>query len=380
MKKILILQNKGNSIGGIWFVNQTLATSFSDLGYEVEVLSVRNVPGKKRVKENKKFKINTINSHNLWEITHKSDVLKSIKKFSFFRTLYKYIVDNYKLKKDYKKLSNYIINYNPNYIIISHYELIKAVPKKYLIKSIYHHHTSLRESIKNRSIRKTLTKFNNKIRFLFLTKSTQNEAIKRGLKKCYYIYNPIKFSTSNKSDVVNNKKLITITRISSEKRLDLMINIVKKAFQLLENKDWTFELYGDGNVSKQIIELCDGEQIKYMGITDDPKSKLLKGSINLNTSIFEGFSLSILEAAECGLPTITFDFGESVAEQIIDGKTGYIIEQNNFDEYVNCLVDLIKNPKKLGYLSYECKKFSKNFNINSITKKWLKLFEEMDSD
>ena len=171
MKKILILQNKGNSIGGIWFVNQTLATSFSNLGYEVEVLAVRNVPGKKRVKENEKFKIDTINSHDLWEITHKSDVLKSIKKFSFFRTLYKYIVDNYKLKKDYKKMGNYIINYNPDYIIISHYELINAVPKKFLTKSIYHHHTSLRESIKNKSIRKTLIKFNNKIRFLFLTKS-----------------------------------------------------------------------------------------------------------------------------------------------------------------------------------------------------------------
>ena len=59
-------------------------------------------------------------------------------------------------------------------------------------------------------------------------------------------------------------------------------------------------------------------------------------------------SLSILEAATCGVPTVWFNFGESVYEEVYNDKTGFIIEdKNDFKEYENKLNELMNNVEKL---------------------------------
>ena len=115
-----------------------------------------------------------------------------------------------------------------------------------------------------------------------------------------------------------------------------------------------------------------------MGITDNPKDVLLSSSINLNTSLYEGFCLSILEAIVCGIPTITFNFGESASEEINNGKTGYIAL--NDEDYLEKLKYLMDNPNKLKEMSIECKKMSKNYHIEKIAKDWLKLFNKLDKE
>ena len=75
--KLLFIQIKGNSVGGIWFVNKEICEELTKRGEQVEVLSIRNNPGKNTIENNLNFKIKTINKTDLWEITHKKDVLKS---------------------------------------------------------------------------------------------------------------------------------------------------------------------------------------------------------------------------------------------------------------------------------------------------------------
>ena len=113
-----------------------------------------------------------------------------------------------------------------------------------------------------------------------------------------------------------------------------------------------------------------------MGLTDDPQRVYLSASINLNTSSTEGFSLSILEANECGVPTISFDFGESVNEEIINKKTGIIACSE--EDYIYELEQLMSNNKKLEEYSKSCKEFSCKFQIDSIIKEWIKLFNKID--
>ena len=158
-----------------------------------------------------------------------------------------------------------------------------------------------------------------------------------------------------------------------------MIDIVKKVFADVKYKDWTFEIYGEGKYQNDIVNMIkNNKQIKFMGLTDDPKDVLLNSSINLNTSIHEGFCLSILEAIECGVPTISFNFGESVFEEIIDNKTGYIASDT--DDFVNKLKYLMDDSDKLRDMSNECKKFSKNFHVESVINEWMVLFDEIDKE
>ena len=375
--KVLFLQNKGNSVGGIWFVNKKVSEELTKRDYDVRVLSIRNNPGKVVTEDNLNFKVYTINKNDLWEITHKSDVLKSIKQFKFFRTFYKYIVDYIKLKKDYRNAVKYINNYNPDYIVVSHYELLNIVPKKYFCKTIYHHHTSLDKPLENKSLKNTLFKYNNKINYLWLTKSTYEKAEKIGFKKNYFIYNPVRFNSVKCADVINNKKICVISRISKEKRIDLMLKLVNQAFKKYGNTDWNFELYSTDKIDKSMKKYLT-DNIKFMGKPEDIEKIYLTASITLNTSSYEGFCLSILEANECGVPAISFNFGEATTERIINGKTGYIA--NDEDDFIDKIILLMKNTNELKKLASNCKKFNSQFNIKNIGNEWEKLFKFIDGE
>jgi glycosyltransferase involved in cell wall biosynthesis len=109
-----------------------------------------------------------------------------------------------------------------------------------------------------------------------------------------------------------------------------------------------------------------------MGRTNNPKEVLLNSSISLNTSDFEGFALTVLEANECGVPTITFNFGESANEEVIDGKTGYVADDR--EDYIKKLKNMMDDSKLLQEMGKQAKKYNDNFKIKNIVKDWERLF------
>ena len=379
MKKILFLQIKGNSLGGVWTVNKSLSEEFIKRGYKVNVFSFRNNhPGIDI--DDLNIEITTINKEDPWEIIHKRDVINSIKKKCFLKTLKQYILDNKKLKNDYKKMKKKINELQPDYIIASHYQTLISIPKNLLKRTIFVQHTSFNFLLMDKNNIKVLKKYNDKLfRLCWLCESTMKRAKEFGFKKNTYIYNPNKFMTDKITNAVKNKKISVITRIHPEKRIDLMIDMVNDVLNEINDKEWKFEIYGIGafNQKSQNI-LNENSQISYRGITDDVINVLLKSSLTLNTSIYEGFSLSIIEAFSCGVPVIAFNFGESSHEQIINDYNGYVIENDNIDEFKKTLKNVINNQPKLEKLSKNAKEFSKNFSISKIGDQWIRLFSEME--
>lgn len=381
MKKVLFFQIKGNSLGGVWTVNKTLGEEFIKRGYEVKILGIRNNHPGLNINDTP-LEITTLNEKDVWEIVHKRDVLQKVFKKGFFKTLRQYFKDNKGLKKDYAKARTFIKNMNPDYIIASHYQVLAGIPDEYLKKTIYVQHSSFEYLFKDKKNVKTLKKINNKIHgFAWLSKSAMNQAIKKGFIKNNYIYNPSSFTPIKSADVVNNKKIVVITRIHPEKRIDLMIEIVNDIFKDPKLSDWSFEIYGSGEFnenSKKIMK--DSKQIVYKGVTHTPEAVLMTSSITLNTSLYEGFSLSIIEGFSCGIPVISFNFGESAHEQIINDYNGYVIENFNIDKFKETLKKVITNDKKLRKLSKGAKEFSESFSISSVVEKWEKEFEEIDKN
>lgn len=381
MKKILFIQLKGKSYGGVWQVIKSVGESLIQKGYDVSVVSLRENPDNIVIEHHPKLKLTTINPNDIWENTYTGkeiiDELKKIHLIEATKRILTRIKHEISIKKDTKKLHQYIYEYNPDCIITAQYQLINMIPKELLNITIHEQHISFRESISHKDTKRVFDKYKDKIKFLWLTKQTMLDAIEYGITNSYYIYNPVRFKSDKVSNVTKNKKLITIARLSTQKRLDKMVSIAKEIFKDKKYQDWTLEIYGNGPEEDKIKKLIGNhKQIKLMGVTNDPKKELLKASINLNTSDSEGFALSILEANECGVPTVTLDFGESVKEEILDGKTGIIA--NDQKDYIKKLKNLMDNPKKLQELADNAKEFSKEFQPENITEEWIKLFNELD--
>lgn len=372
MKNILIMQNNGSTSGGVWSVNKTLAQKFQEKGYDVLILAIREAFDKKAVPQN--LEVYTLNKNDKWAVPTKRDVLNTLKKGKIIKAI-KQFMQNKEREIDIKKAKTFIRNYDPDYIIVSQYQILDGIPKEYLAKTINVHHNSF-----NRVLNiKTLLKYNNLVKFCWLSEGTMNKAKKYGLNNNFYIYNPVKFNTSSIANVKDNKKLIVLTRLVQEKRIDLMIKIVEDVFKDSQYQDWIFEIYGTGILESEIRKtISNKKQIILKEVTDDAQKAYLNASINLNTSDYEGFPMSILEANECGVPTVTFNYGEAVNEQVIDGKTGFVVKQDDLTDYTNKLKLLMDDKKLLTKMSKECKKYNQKFYVDNIIKDWEKLFGLID--
>lgn len=375
--KVIFLQINGRSFGGVWQVNRTVGEALINKGYDVSVISLRNNPTELEVEHDKRLKIKTINTKDLWATYRFSDlktVFKKGKIFTFVKMAISRIKYEITLKKDIKVLQKLICDQKPDRIITTQYQILDMMPKDYLKFTTHEQHSDFISAYEHNATRKTLLKYNGKISYLWLTKSTMQHAIDKGFLHNHFIYNAVRFECNEIADVENNKKLVTICRLSKQKNISLMIDIVEEVFKNEKFKGWILEIYGDGPLEKQLkAKITNTEQIRLMGRTNYPKRVLLSSSINLNTSLFEGFAMSILEANECGVPTISLNFGESVYEQILNGKTGIICKDK--EDYISKLKELMNNKEQLKYLSKQCKNYSSNFHIDKIVEEWIKYLQ-----
>lgn len=384
MKKIMFVQNEGNVVGGVWYVNKTLAEEFVEKGYDVHIISIRS--GGDKIECDSRIKTSFVNGSMPWNLIRKKEVIKPILKFnflSFFKIACDYFHSKSILNKDYKKMKEIILNEKPDYIIASQYQVLKGIPKSFLKKTVYEHHRSFDSFKSERDNYKVLKKYNNKIfGFIWLSEAALNKANNDGFKNNFCIYNPVRFVTQNKADVIKNKKIVVISRIENfNKRINLMVKIVNDVFKDKKYKNWCFEIYGVGDFDEETFNLINkSNQITYMGSTKKPMQVLLNSSINLNTSLFEGFSLSILEASMCGVPTVTFNHGEAVYEEVLEAKTGFVVSQDNIDDFICKLELLMDDEDKLVEFSTNAKEYANNFLASNVVDKWVKLFKRIDKE
>lgn len=380
-KKVLFIQLKGNSFSGVWQVIHTISSKLVELNYDVNVVSLRENKENFNLEHNPKIKLHTINKIDVWEHNFcGKEILKDIKKLHIISAIKKLNVRSThkkSVKKDKIELQKYIRSYKPDYIIVSHYEILDMIPVEYLEKTVNHHHLSFDTAKNHRDTIKTYNKYNGKIRFLWLTNQTKEDAEEYGLKNNVFIYNPNRIKTKEIADIENNRKLITIARLSKQKRIDIMIDIVKEIFKDKKYKDWSLEIFGLGAQEELLRkQIGNHKQIKLMGLTNDPKKEYLNATINLCTSDYEGFCLSVIEANECGVPTVTTDYGEPTTEVVINNKTGIIAK--NKEDYIENLKELMDNVEKRKELAKNGKEFVQKFQVDNIVKDWIKLFEEID--
>ena len=78
-----------------------------------------------------------------------------------------------------------------------------------------------------------------------------------------------------------------------------------------------------------------------------------------------------------GLPLVSFDIQTGPDEIIEDGKTGYLIEPFDVNFMAEKITYLLGNVNLRTNFSAENRSRLKEFNNNTITKKWDELFKEL---
>ncbi|MBN1932415.1 MAG: glycosyltransferase [Desulfobacterales bacterium] len=143
-------------------------------------------------------------------------------------------------------------------------------------------------------------------------------------------------------------------RFNKVKQLHLLVDvalILKKS-----TNDFQFTLLGDGNEKPLIENMVErkglSEHFTFPGYVSNPASYLKKMNCFVLPSKREDFSLALLEASFCGLPSIAFDVGGN-KEIILNGVSGWIVEPFRVDTMAEKILWLKNNPEGVALMKTE---------------------------
>lgn len=376
--KIVFLYSEANVTGGIANVNCTLANCFLAHQHEVVFVHMRKRAVDQYVDYPMAAKQILINSLDRWDVPRLNEgigYLKHLHVIQAIKHLMKRVSYDRLLKEDYRKCQQVIGELKADVIVCSHYECLQGISEDDLKKTFHHYHTDFSQ-LSDQSLT-FLKQYNHQLAgYVWLSKNICELAKQAHLLPSYYIYNPTAYHCDEISEVAVHKKCVFIGRFSVEKRVELLIDLFNQA-NLQLNNAYTLDLYGVGEMSdacKQRIEASPC--VHYKGVTHDSKAVFLKASCLLMTSLFEGLPLTLIEANECGVPCIAFNYGTSASEIILNHQTGILIEQDNQVEFVSEMVALLSNEERLIEMGKNAKGQASLFSVEKISQQWASLFEE----
>lgn len=175
-----------------------------------------------------------------------------------------------------------------------------------------------------------------------------------------------------------NKRVIAVGRLSAEKGYDRLLKIWKRVSP--QHQDWSLEFFGDGKLHHMLTNMI--HDLQLLNVTINPPTPHIseeysKSAICVMTSHFEGFSLVLLEAIRHGLPCIAFDCPFGPASIIKDGICGYLIEDNDIEQYAQKLSLLMDQEDIWKSLSKEAIKRGEDFSVETVMNRWRQLFEDL---
>lgn len=228
--------------------------------------------------------------------------------------------------------------------------------------------------------RKVLENLNEINALVLLTEKQKEDINKRfGHRDNYYVIpHSIAIPEVNQEKVDN--KVVIISRLHPEKRLDHSIKAFEKVTKKIPNAN--LYIYGDGeeksNLQNLINKLKLKNHVKLMGYSKEVNKILQSADCSLLTSQYEGFALVVQESIANGTPVIAYDIKYGPSDMIDNDRNGYLVENNNINELSNCIIKYLnKSQKDKAKYSNAAITKARNFSNQRFANSWVDLFDNL---
>ncbi len=170
--------------------------------------------------------------------------------------------------------------------------------------------------------------------------------------------------------------LLSVARLEPEKNLTLALEALKLVRTILP--DAGLVIVGAGSeknkLEEKIRELNLVGAVEFAGWQDDLVSYYKTADLFLQTSLFEGYGLALVEAGLSGLPVVTTPVG--LAKEFEHGKEAYIYPSDRPDLFASGIIDLLDNKFKREALEINLKRtliaklMSKEVYLGKMKENW----------
>ena len=177
--------------------------------------------------------------------------------------------------------------------------------------------------------------------------------------------------------------LVTIARLFMLKGHKYIIESARRLSKRFEKAVWLF--VGDGNLAdkfkQQVSQLGLTNRVKFTGLLPPGQIPLAiqSSDILVHCSLREGLARTLPQAMLCARPTISFDVDG--AREVVNEKTGRLIEPKNIERLTEACAELIEDKQlrdKLGAAGREFvkEKFAPEKMLDTIETVYRKLLQQ----
>ena len=189
-----------------------------------------------------------------------------------------------------------------------------------------------------------------------------------------------KDTSRSKYEIKNSDKvLLFLGNLTSQKRPDRFVEIIKLVKQNFPNiKAW---IVGDGvlrqETEKLVIKYDLQNNIKFWGYQQNVTALISASDLLVLSSDTEGLPGVVLECGYLGVPAVSANVG-GINECLENGKTGYVVQTQNPEDYAKYILELLNNEEKrksMGELSMQ--KVKSGFTMDMVAEKYLAFFHSL---
>ena len=357
--KILLTINDISITGGAERVCVNLANALSELGHQVSILSFyrANAILPYELSEG----VNLHIWHNIAEAEYAKKRCRNFFSKIYYKNLYKFVLSG-RVRKAYGQ---------QDVILVSDWTFFP----------FFKHRRCLYIKIQH-SIQQRYAKRNNLFDMIVFLTYTQAKAWQNYHKNIKVIPNFLPFISQQNTDS-NQHRILSVGRLSAEKGFLRLIDIWEKVQERIkgELESWQLVIVGDGVMKEQIqakiLEKNLQDTITLKPFTKDIEKEYLNASIYAMASHFEGFGMVLVEASSYVLPCIAFDIAAGPSDIIESGVSGYLIEDNDLQDYADKLFMLMSDKEKRESMGLQAKqRVKERFSKEAIMSLWEEVFRD----
>ncbi len=177
--------------------------------------------------------------------------------------------------------------------------------------------------------------------------------------------------------------MLSVSRLTPEKNLGSAIEVLAGVRE--KYPDTGLLIVGSGpeedGLKAKVKKLGQDGFVEFAGWQSDLASFYKTANVFIQTSLFEGYGLSLVEAGLSGLPVVTTSVG--LATELSSGQDAYVYPVGRPDLMAVGVIDLIENSHKRENLklnlrrTLESKLVSKEKYLNKIKENWLKTSQKI---
>jgi glycosyltransferase involved in cell wall biosynthesis len=176
--------------------------------------------------------------------------------------------------------------------------------------------------------------------------------------------------------------LIYVGRLSPVKQLGQFVTIVDSMRHFVPNIRAV--IVGDGSLRRELQTCTERlgltENVEFLGRRRDVEVILARSKVFVLTSKSEGLSIAMAEAMAAGVVPVVANVGD-LADLVVDGENGYLVEPGNIEEYTSKAISLLYDESLWTQFSDRAREAArKHCSIETVTEKWRKSLRKAISE